>query len=153
MDADETDVSTSSEFAAAAITCSCLRKPLIVGSIYRPSDNIIVYSDELYTDITTLHQRYKEHTVNISGGAYLPDIDWTSDTLSSNSYAIPTSSGFSEVLQDVGSQQMLNFPTRKNNTLDIFCTNRPSLVQRCVPIPGLNDHDMVLVDSNFLHTR
>ena len=104
MDADETDVSTSSEFAAAAITCSCLRKPLIVGSIYRPSDNIIEYSDELYTDITTLHQWYKEHTVNISGDANLPDIDRTSNTLSSNSYAIPTSSRFSEVLQDVGSQ-------------------------------------------------
>ena len=38
-------------------------------------------------------------------------------------------------------------------TLDIFCTNRPSLIDRCVPLPGISDHDIVLVDSSILPAR
>ena len=48
---------------------------------------------------------------------------------------------------------MVNFPTRINNILDVFCTNRPSLVDRCAPIPGLSDHDIVLADTNVLPAR
>ena len=56
------------------------------------------------------------------------------------------------MLHDVGSQQMVDFPPRNDNTLDIldiFCTNRPSLEQRCVPIPGLSEHDIDL-EGNLL---
>ena len=45
---------------------------------------------------------------------------------------------------------MVNFPTRVNNILDVFCTNRPSLVDRISTVPGLSDHDIVLVDTNIL---
>ena len=77
----------------------------------------------------------------------------TSDSLSSNSYTIPFDRGFIDVLHDVGSQQMMDFPTRNDNTLDIFCTNRPFLLQRCVPIPGLSDHAVILVHTNILPAR
>ncbi|MEW8545010.1 MAG: hypothetical protein AB2693_15915 [Candidatus Thiodiazotropha sp.] len=116
MDATDFDISTSSEFAAAAITCPSLKQPLIFGSIYSPPpppDNIIEYGSELYTAITTLQERYKEHTVYIGGDTNLPDIDWTSDSVSGNNYAIPISRGFIDVLHDVGSQQIVNFPTKK----------------------------------------
>ena len=46
--------------------------------------------------------------------------------------------------------QVIDFPTRIDNTLDIFGTNRPSLIDRCVPLPGISDHDVVLVDSIVL---
>ena len=48
---------------------------------------------------------------------------------------------------------MVDFPTRLNNTLDIFQTNRPSLVNRCCPIPGVSDHHIVLIDSNIIPYR
>ena len=48
---------------------------------------------------------------------------------------------------------MVDFPTRLSNTLDIFLTNRPSLVNRCCPIPGISDHDNVLNDSNITPHR
>ena len=35
------------------------------------------------------------------------------------------------------------------NTLNLFFTNRPSLVNKCLPLPGLSDHDIVLVDTNI----
>ena len=36
--------------------------------------------------------------------------------------------------------------TRENNNLDLFFTNHPSLVKSCNTIPGISDHDMVVVD-------
>ena len=48
---------------------------------------------------------------------------------------------------------MVDFSTRLNNTLDIFLTNLPSLVNRCCPIPGVSDHDIVPIDSNITPYR
>ena len=47
---------------------------------------------------------------------------------------------------------MATFPTRKSNTLDIFVTNRPGLVNKCIPIPGVWDHKAVYVESTILAT-
>ena len=43
--------------------------------------------------------------------------------------------------------QVVDFPTRINNTLDIFITNRPSLIKQCYPKPGIGDHEIVYVES------
>ena len=48
---------------------------------------------------------------------------------------------------------MVKFPTRERNTLDVFITNRPSLIQKCKPVPGVSDHDIVFVESNISATR
>ena len=45
-------------------------------------------------------------------------------------------------------QQMVSQPTRKDSTLDIFITNRPTLTTRCTTLPGLGDHDIVFVESS-----
>ena len=41
-------------------------------------------------------------------------------------------------------------PTRGNNCLDLFFTNRPSLVKRAEVVPGVSDHAAVLVDTQTL---
>lgn len=43
-------------------------------------------------------------------------------------------------------EQIVSFPTRKDHVLDLFMTNRPSLVNRCEPLPGIVDHDIVYID-------
>ena len=35
-----------------------------------------------------------------------------------------------------------------NNSLDIFASNRPSLIAHCSRLPGLSDHDIVMVESS-----
>ena len=44
---------------------------------------------------------------------------------------------------------IVTFPTRKEHTLDVFLTNRPSLVNRCEPLPDIGDHDIVYIDSDI----
>ena len=45
---------------------------------------------------------------------------------------------------------MIKFPTRGSNTLDLFITNRPTLVTRSKAVPGVGDHDIVFVE---VHSR
>ena len=40
----------------------------------------------------------------------------------------------------------MNMPSRGNNIINLFFTTNPSLVDKCVSIPGVEDHDAVLLD-------
>ena len=46
-------------------------------------------------------------------------------------------------------KQLILLPGAKS-TLDIFCTNRPSFVNQCFPLPGIGDHDAVAVKSTTM---
>ena len=45
--------------------------------------------------------------------------------------------------------QIVDLPTRGTNILDIFCTNRPALTNKCFPIPGISDHEALYVESHI----
>ncbi len=47
----------------------------------------------------------------------------------------------------------MTFPTHDENLLDLFMTNRPTLINRCEPLPGISDHDAIFVDSNVKDDR
>ena len=53
---------------------------------------------------------------------------------------------FVDTMHDIGLEQVVDFPTRGNNTLDLFLTNHPSLVPRVEGMPGLSDHDVVYLE-------
>ena len=40
--------------------------------------------------------------------------------------------------------QLVNFPTRAHNTLNLLFITHPDSVLSCHPAPGLSDHDAVL---------
>ena len=47
------------------------------------------------------------------------------------------------------------YVSKNNNRLYLMISteNRSSLIDRCVPLPGVSDHDVVLVDSSVLPAR
>lgn len=53
---------------------------------------------------------------------------------------------FLDLIHDSNLEQIVSFPTRKDHVLDLFMTNRPSLVNSCEPLPGIVDHDIVYID-------
>ena len=149
----ELDLNTNTEFVAASFSCKVLKKPLIVGSLYRPPNSGIPYTEELRNIISSLQSKHKDSTLWIGGDANLPDIDWKSSTVTGHNYLLPINNAFIDLMYDLGSEQIVDFPTRSSNTLDIFVTNRPTLVNKCIPIPGLSDHDIVMVDANIVSAR
>ena len=63
MDCVEIDVQTSTEFVAASFPCTSLKKPIIVGSLYRPLYSDVSYTDQLFQAIKDLSIRHKESTI------------------------------------------------------------------------------------------
>ena len=56
-----------------------------------------------------------------------------------------------EIANDFGLEQIVTEPTRGKNTLDLFFTTNPTLVERSTVIPGISDHDsipLIIVSSN-----
>jgi len=43
-------------------------------------------------------------------------------------------------------------PTREGRVLDLFYTNKPSLVKAMSTIPGISDHDAVVADCDISKT-
>jgi len=58
-----------------------------------------------------------------------------------------------DFLHEYGFTQIMNFATRANNTLDVFITNRPSLIHRCNRIAGISDHEAIYIESSVTLTH
>ena len=89
----------------------------------------------------------------IGGDANLFDVNWASDTINGHHYSVPINQTYIDTINDMGCEQLVGLPTKLENTLDIFCTKRPTLIDRCLPLPGFSDHDMVLVDTGIIPKR
>ena len=142
-------IRTGSNTELVAASIETRTKPVIVCSLYRPPDNNTEYSDRMCAALTDIHSKHKRKVIWIGGDANLPDICWENERVTGHNYVQAINTGYIETLRDVGCQQMVTFPTRLNNTLDIFATNRPSLVTKCSRLPGLGDHDAVLVETSI----
>ncbi|MCG8033367.1 MAG: hypothetical protein JAZ03_14475, partial [Candidatus Thiodiazotropha taylori] len=68
-------------------------------------------------------------------------------------YRIPVNESFLTLESDLSLNQIIDSPTRGDNILDLFSTNRPSIVNRSSVIPGISDHHAINVDSHITTTR
>jgi hypothetical protein len=110
------------------------------------------YSKDLSNIISDICHKNKKSTIWIGGNLNLPDINWSSNTITSNQYRKEISEICLALEEDLGLIQSVNFPTRGQHLLDVFFTNRPSLINRC-EAPGISDHEIVFVDSNIAISR
>jgi hypothetical protein len=61
---------------------------------------------------------------------------------------------YNKIVQiNLAAEQMVNFSTRQRATLDLFFTNQPSLVDKCLPAPAVADHDMVHIITSATARR
>ena len=124
--------------------------PLIIVSVYRPTNNDLQYAERICKALYDIATKYPSATLWVCGDFNLPDIDWKSDCVVNHHYPVALNNCFISTFNDLGLSQIVDFPTRYHNTLDLFLTNRPSLIKECVPLPGVSDHEMVLTISNVI---
>ena len=82
----------------------------------------------------------------------MPDIHWDSHTVTDNQYPHRVSETFLNIALDLSLEQVVNFPTRQENTLDLVFMSHPSYKVRCKPLPPVgfkSDHDVVLLDTAY----
>ena len=54
---------------------------------------------------------------------------------------------FIDFVLEFGFTQLVDFPTRDQNILDVFFTNHPTHEYICKPLAGLGDHEIVYITS------
>ena len=60
---------------------------------------------------------------------------------------------FIDTIQEKSMEQTVDFPTRLDNIIELVFTTHPSLVNECKSLPGIGDHDIVLIDKSIEVTR
>ena len=144
LNSHQLNIKTDAEFIAAKIINR--NQPIIVGALYRLPNNNQQQTDDLNQAILDTCKSTPGAAVWIGGDVNLPDIDWSNNSIVSHQYPIALNESFLQMLDIAGLEQIVDFPTRGDNTLDVILTNRPSLTNRCEGAPGLSDHDIVFTD-------
>ena len=109
--------------------------------------------DDLCTAIECIGQRFKNAVIWIRGDFKLLGINWNRNTIDGNQNSIHVNNRFKDVIQNCSLEQKVTFPARQESTLDLFLTNRPSLVNRCTSLPGIGDHDIVYIELSVTAKR
>ena len=97
--------------------------------------------------------KYSDAVVWLAGDFNLPDIDWPKNSITGHQYRKHINETFLTLESDLGLHQVIDAPTREDNILDLFFTNRPTLVNRSTVIPGISDHHAVYIDSHITMSR
>ena len=94
--------------------------------------------------IKDIHKGNKPPSVHILGDFNFCDIVWP-DRLSKSGSPLSLSEGkkFIEILNDHHLEQLVHFPTREKNTLDLIITSLPSQFLDIQSPDRLSDHDIV----------
>ena len=119
-----------------------------VASWFRPpgstSEEFQLFREQL-DYIRTHHKGKKLPSVHVLGDFNFKDIDWP-DRLSKSGSTLNQSEGhiLIDIMNDHGLEQMVHFPTREKNTLDLILTTLPGQFQDVHAPDKLSDHDIAI---------
>ena len=136
-----------------AVKIETHRKPVVITVAYRPPKSNLQYLEYLVNDIKTITSKYKASPHWIGGDLNLPDIDWSTNSIAGHQYPKALNESFINMMEDTSMEQLVDFPTRKKNILDILLTNNPSLVSNLKDVPGISDHDRIPLADILCHPR
>ena len=88
-------------------------------------------------------------TIWIAGDLNLSNVNCSDWSIHSNNYSLSLCNLFTDLLISCGFSQLVDTPTRQNNILYIFATNRPYLVTKCGTVSGTSDHKVVHVEAQL----
>ena len=123
-------------------------QPLIIAGLYRPPSGTQDQAEQICTEVQELVRNHANAPFWLTSDFNLSDISWKHNNIPGNQNALGVNNAFLTLVEDIGLQQMVDFPTRNNATLDLFLTNRSSLINRLNPIPGISDHEALFIDSD-----
>jgi len=140
---DLVDLSSESEACSVQIQLPH-NKQLIIICAYRPPYPDLSYQTNLCNYVIDIVSRHPDAIVCCTGDFNLPDINWGDESISAHRYPLAINELLINMSVECGFTQMVNFLTRETNTLDLFFTSHPSLIQQCTSLPGISDHDIIL---------
>ena len=120
-------------------------KSIYVAACYRPEHSDTATLDALDSSLEKICG--KDNNIILLGGDFnLPGWDWKNSRLKPRTQYAALHQRFVDTLHDHGLTQIIQDPTRGNNTLDLIITNRPRQINRTEIIPGISDHHAVYTE-------
>ena len=129
---------------------------LVIGVFYRLPDHRTHQVEQLEKtlfQITTKFMNNPNTTFMLSGDFNTGDINWDLGTVSPISNQKAVNDLVLSISQQFDLTQLQREPTRLDNLLDLFFTNKPTLMKSVTAIPGISDHEIVLADCDIKPTR
>ena len=118
------------------------RRYLYVCAYYRPDDGDEASLIQFNTSLERATLISNAHLL-IGGDLNFPSWDWKLMALKPKPVHPRLHRDFISMLNDYNLEQLVEEPTRQENTLDLIITNNPQLIPRVEVLPGLSDHDTV----------
>ena len=94
----------------------------------------------------------KPSHIIVGGDFNLPGVNWEEKRVPPKTPHKQQANLLRSSMEDLNLHQMVHFPTRNSNTLDLFFTDAPDLISRVYSAPGLSDHVTVIVDHQLKAT-
>jgi hypothetical protein len=102
------------------------------------------YMNALRESLTKIRRSSKGH-IWLAGDFNFPSVNWDQLTVDPGGSYANLSRQMLDIANDFGLEQIVREPTRINNTLDLFFTTNPTLVEKSCVVPGISDHDGIPV--------
>ena len=151
IDSYAVDIKCGSESVYVAIH-SHNQPPVLVGAVYRPPDKKIDYMRNVIKDMKEAIKTVRPASIIIGGDYNLPRIDWEKMRIPPGTPHRKQAKLLLSELRSLNLQQMIKFPTRDDNILDLLLTDTPSLISESYSAPGLSDHHVVVVKHQLKAT-
>ncbi len=145
------DSDSNSESVWAEITVPN-GKNIKICSMYRPPKSGHEPVTSLTKVITELNSEDDSHII-VAGDFNCPGADWEQNLVRTGSPEMPAHDALLNFTTEHQMTQVQHEPSRGNNCLDLYFTTKPSLVKSVNTLPGISDHDIVVVDSDIKPTR
>lgn len=120
----------------------------MIGACYRPRESDKSTLPELLSTIDKLTASHN-YDIFIDGDFNYPGWDWKTIKLKPNTHHVDLHNHLLESLSNYELRQLIDEPTRKENTLDLMLTNVPDRVIRTRVLPGISDHEIPVVDFSL----
>ena len=115
-------------------------KPVLVGSFYCTPNEKIEYLSYLRESLTKIDMNQYSN-IWLAGDFTLGDIDWSTQSVRPGGKKPTMCRELIDIANDYGLEQIVDKPTRKDRTLDLFFIRNSSLVIKSTVLPGISDHD------------
>ena len=126
-------------------------KKVLLASFYRPPNSNSEIMDQFCYSVNKVFQDFAPNfpQLLIGGDFNLPGIDWTSYSVLSHK-DLQQSTTLIDCILDNCLNQVIKYPTRGQNILDLMFTSNPNLLSNELHAPSLShDHDAVFLELIF----
>ncbi|CAC5364773.1 unnamed protein product [Mytilus coruscus] len=123
-------------------------KSVIIGSYYRPPNASIEALHNLKTSVSKVIENSKDKPIILAGDFNHPYFDWENNTVKIGKAQAKHHQELLELIEEFGMEQLQLNQVMKI-ILDLFLTNHPSLVKSRNTLPGISDHNMILLDTDL----